>query len=99
MVTANLYSWKQVKEGLRRGDIGPLIQTNEFIVNISVQGYRADNEIQMCMVTDADGTQTFLVTQPILDSASYIYIPTDEEVDEWEELGLDITQEIAKREG
>jgi len=98
MISSSLHSWKQAKEGIRRGNIEILKQTNEFILSMSVQGYRSGNEVQMCMITESNNSKTFLLTQAIIDATSHIYIPTEDDLEEWEELGLDITQEIANRE-
>lgn len=45
-----------------------------------------------------DCERVFYATQEILTATSYIYIPTDEEIEEWNENDLDIEGQIKLRE-
>ena len=107
MVEATSEEWKKVVEGMRRGDVGPFTQNNRPDGADEYREYfDEDNDLVACMKviecnTDKPGQECdreFMIQLPIIEATSYIYIPTGEEIDEWDEQGLDVGEEIAKRE-
>ncbi len=98
METVSIQQWKQAKEGIRRGDYTFPLQINYVdTIGKSIQTYIMNDGIVMRMTSTSD-IKVFELHQNIIDATSYIYIPSDQDYEDWDEQGLDIEQEIANRE-
>jgi len=101
MVPITLYQWKQFIEGGYRSHRQDYIQQNRIDGDLSIREYKSiqgDMVVAQMITNEVTGEQTFEALQDLVDQTSWIYIPTDEEYEEWSEQGLFIPDEIAKRE-
>jgi len=97
-------------EGLARGDVGPFEQNTEMRDGVSYRDYYDGKALVMRMTTfDKGGTifnakQVFEIDESVIAKTSYIYIPTDDEYELWDEMNWEqnrdvASEEIAKKEG
>jgi len=112
MIKIDLIQWKQCMEGMSRGDIPSFIQMNRQDGDNSIREYFDGDTVVMRMTvyaanTDAPGYENkrlFEAIKDILQKVSYIYIPTEEEYEQWDERDFQenwsvAAYEIAKQEG
>ena len=97
MIKSTFLQWKKAKEGISRNIFEIPIQCNYFTGKNSVQTYFNSDGIIFRMTSNSN-TIIFEIDEEIINLTSFIYIPTEEDYDEWEELGKDIVEEIKKRE-
>ena len=113
MIEVNERQWKQICEGISRGDL-KVTQENQTHGPDCLRIYYEGDRMVACMCvhgSNGDGLahelqRTFMATEDVLSKVSYIYIPTQEEADLWlsedeDEEGnalYDWDAEIAKRE-
>jgi len=112
MVDVNSKQWKQFMEGMARGDIAQYKQVNSTEDELSIREYY-DGDIVVARMTTHDELQSikgsfecfqiFEVEEELLKKVEYIYIPTDEEWEGWDERSTlenrdVVSEEIAKRE-
>ena len=104
MIDISLYQWKQVTEGLARGVIGPFGWKNVPLNGDSLRCY-LDGETVVAEMRIADCNtdkpsyecnRTYKADQALLDATAFIYIPTDEDYQIWDDLDLNYADEIAK---
>jgi len=86
--------WEKFMEGIRRREIGPYVQTNEV-----------DTLVASMKVVDALGPKpghenkrVFMVDKALVEATAYIFIPTQEQLDEWDDAynDMDSIVEMAK---
>jgi hypothetical protein len=96
--------WKKFMEGMRRGDVPSYERFN--IANgddVRVEFMDGETLVARMLITDANKIpgqkcpREFYMTQEICDATAYIYVPTQAEMDEWDGDGLDIGEEMIKR--
>jgi len=106
MVEITLYQWKQLIEGAYRQDASLYEWLNLVEGNDTIREYRlkSTNTVTARMrtidgVKNKAGCVKFFEADPyFLPLVEHIYIPTDEEYEEWNQLDLNPAEEIAKRE-
>lgn len=107
MIQITEYQWKQLIEGgyrqpdpsvyfwILRVDGENLIREYEFngqiIARMTVLKGNTDMPGQDC-------ERIFESLQQYLDATSWIYVPSDEDIESWNDAGLDIAEQIALRE-
>lgn len=112
MVEITERQWKQFCEGMRREIIGPFVQQNIIEGDNSVRQYIENGaEVARMVVCDHNGTDNPITSRHIFkaqlhltEAVAFIYIPTDEEYEEWDDrVTLEnwdvVGYEIALREG
>lgn len=104
MKKVSIEEWKKAIEGIMRKDIGPFVQNNSFDGVHSFREYLEGETVVMRLTTHDHGKpcdcpqQTFEVEEELLGKVAYIFIPTQNQLDEWDEPenGTDSVQEAAK---
>jgi len=82
MIVVSENRWKQFCEGMRRGDVGPFTQENiKFDENVLRAYYDGDSIVALMSVENKEWS--FYINQDIIDATKYIYIPTQEEWELW----------------
>ncbi len=97
MKKSTFLQWKKAKEGILRNIFEIPFQHNYVSSNKSIQTYLNSDGIIFRMISDND-TIIFEIDEEIINLTSFIYIPTNEDLEMWEDLGLDIVEEINKLE-
>jgi len=106
MAVATNHQWKQFMEGLRRGDVGPYTQTQRTSGTDRYREYRDGSALKAWLCVEGGSTgndagalpYVFDINLSDLSTTSYIYVPSNQDLDDWEEAGLDIEAEITARE-
>jgi len=107
MVEISLYQWKQLIEAGYRSHRDDYTQHNRVDGSNSIREYKAlDNTVVARMtvfgvvdsIDRSEWTWKFEALQPLVDQTSWIYVPSDEDIEEWSEQELNIADEIAARE-
>lgn len=112
MLRLDRYQWKQAVEGIARGDIGPFEWRNRSEGADSFREYLDGTKVVLRMrviecLTEREGhacDREFEGEAWVIAATEGIYIPTDEEYEEWDEFEL-VTNEpqaarrIAEKEG
>lgn len=109
MENASEVQWKKFVEGVRRGCVGPFVQSNIVEGTDCCRVYTLDSKPVACMrVCDSNSEKlsyeckrTFEILQELIDATANIYIPTQEEYDAWddrsiEDPGFDFMVELCK---
>ncbi len=105
MIEATDIQWKQMMEGFARGDIPPYSMKLDLVDNIRYKTLWVDNQVKAAVSVNLDTkiVESCDIDESYIAATSYIYIPTPEEVEEWDdleqELNYDVTTEkIAEKE-
>ena len=93
LIDCNYLDWEKFCEGIRRRDVGPFTRKNKTVDKDSFVEFWKDDELVACMCvydsnTDKPGTECtrqFQIKEELLNTISYIYIPTDEQWQEWDD--------------
>ncbi len=104
MVVTTEETWKKLMEGMRRGDIGAFIQQNTTELDDSIRNYLSSGVVVMSMrvsnsVTShntTSHTKTFQANQDLIDMTNYIYVPTQAQIDQWDNDDLESIEEMIK---
>ncbi len=111
MIRVDGLAWKRAMQGMHRGDAGPFIQRNRIEGEYSVMEFFDGEEVVGRATTHDlfDGAtfpwdQVHELAVEWRDATAYIYIPTQEEYELWNDMeseqNRDVSsEEIAKREG
>ncbi len=106
MPVATANQWKQFIEGMGRGDVAPLTKAKvEAVPDRTIQ-YTDGNVVMASMeiqnfhsdTVGCDCSRVYFIDQSVLDATKYIYVPTDDNLEDWNDAGLFIPDEIAARE-
>ena len=89
--------WKRIVEGITRGDIGPFEWQNHVEGTDCYRRYLQDGEVVAVMLVIDSNTEklgcdcerVFEARQDLVDATAYIYVPTDADWEEFDELNED----------
>jgi len=104
MITITEHQFKQVIELDYRRKPPLYAWKKDMIGSTCIREYILDGKVVIRMTTlDCDQVKseydsTYEADSDLVQEASYIYIPTMEDFDYWEKMGLDEAEEIAKLE-
>jgi len=98
MQTVTEHQWKQLMEGMRRRDVGPFVQKNLVRGSDRFRRYYDGRKVVASMrVIDALGPKpghenerVFKIDSELIEATAYIFIPTQEQLDEWDDAYNDM---------
>jgi hypothetical protein len=99
MKEVDLYTWKQFMEGQAREIITDLTQQNNHDeeTNTSFREYYFNKVVVARLTTNEnDGSQKLEVDESLMKKVEFIYIPTDEEYEQWDEEDFETNTPIAQ---
>ena len=107
MVEVSLNEWKQFTEGLSRKRFGPFTQHNVVNGPDCFRIYKDGEEIVASMKVEESNTdrlgqeciRVFYIKEELLELIRDIYIPTQEDWDEWDEFRDEDDEEWLREKG